>query len=103
MKGKISMTVSTSAFTMPNGINIKNPKALFNYINSIAWTFMSTDWDLQDPCMVFTTGGKPEVESYDSTRIIDLTMAGIEVFIFDSVEDAYDCIKSLYLATERRA
>ena len=59
---------------------------------------MSTDWDLQDPCMVYTTGGKPEVESYDSTRMIDLTMAGISVYIFDSVEDAFDTIKELYLA-----
>ena len=95
------MTIHTSNFVMPNGINIKTPRALCRYLNSIAWTFMSTDWDLQDPCLVFTTGGKPEVESYDSTRLIDLTMAGIEVFIFDSVEDAFDCIKELYLAAER--
>lgn len=91
------MTVTTSAFVTPSGISIKNPRALCRYINSIAWTFMTTDWDLQDPCMVYTTGGKPEVESYDSTRMIDLTMAGISVYIFDSVEDAFDCIKELYI------
>lgn len=95
------MTTATSQFTMVNGISIKNPKALFNYINSIAWTFMSTDWDLNDPCLVFSTGGRPEVESYDSTRMIDLTMAGIPVYIFDSVEDAFDTIKELYLAAKR--
>lgn len=95
------MTVTTSAFTTINGISIKNPRALCRYINSIAWTFMSTDWDLQDPCLVFSTGGRPEVESYDSTRMIDLTMAGIPVYIFDSVEDAFDTIKELYIATKR--
>ena len=91
------MTVTTSAFVTPSGISIKNPRALLRYLNSISWNFMTTDWDLQDPCMVYTTGGKPEVESYDSTRMIDLTMAGINVYIFDSVEDAFDTIKELYI------
>lgn len=91
------MTVTTSAFVTPSGISIKNPRCLLRYLNAISWNFMTTDWDLTDPCMVYTTGGKPEVESYDSTRMIDLTMSGIEVFIFDSVEDAFDTIKELYI------
>lgn len=87
----------TRISTTPNGIIIKNNIALFNYINSIASTFMSTDFDMQDPCIVYRVNQRVNVEVQDTERIIDLTMAGIDVYSFNDVEEAYDCIKYLYI------
>ena len=98
--GKIERMVimtDTRIFTTPNGIIIKNNIALFNYINTIASTFMSTDFDMQDPCIVYRTNQYVHVEVQDAERILDLTFNGIDVYSFNSVEEAYECIKYLYV------
>ena len=91
------MTISTSAFVTPSGISIKNPRCLLRYLNAISWNFMTTDWDLTDPCIVYRVNQRVNVEVQDTERIIDLTMAGINVYSFNDVEAAYDCIKYLYI------
>lgn len=84
-------------FVTANSIIIKNSIALFNYINTIASTFMSTDFDMQDPCIVYRTNQRVHVEVQDAERILDLTFSGIDVYSFNDVEEAYDCIKYLYI------
>ena len=88
---------NTRIFTTPNGIRIMNSIALFNYINTIASTFMATDVDTQDPCIVYRVNQRVHVEVQDAERILDLTFSGIDVYSFNSVEDAFDCIKWLYI------
>lgn len=96
MKGCIKMT-DKKTFTTPSGIIIKNNIALFNYINTIASTFMATDVDTQDPCIVYRVNQRVHVEVQDAERILDLTFNGIDVYSFNDVEEAYDCIKWLYI------
>lgn len=70
-----------------NGIVIDNPRAMAKYLNTIAETFVITDFDLDNPCYVYV----------DDNRKINIDAYGYDVpnhsyGIYPSVYEAWDDI-----------